>query len=245
MRPLTTMIALALSTSLANAGGLNLRWNDCAADGGVQNLKFACDSNAGSTALVASIVLDEDLSKISSTELSLTVGSEIGKNGPGIPSWWTFKSLEACRTAALTLSAHDGSSCSDPFLGQAVHVVASQTMRLGYDLLYDYSHIAAITAVPNLNAVDLLAGKEYGLATWTISHVRTVGSSACPGCSTPLVLVFGFVEFFGPENHLRHLMSGAEVRGDDLACWQSEGGCETYVVSTKRSTWSAVKALYR
>jgi hypothetical protein len=39
---------------------LNLRWNECWGDGGVQNLVFACDRITGSGVLVASIVPNFD-----------------------------------------------------------------------------------------------------------------------------------------------------------------------------------------
>ena len=41
--------------------GVNLRWDQCFSDGGVQNKTFACNTNVGVERLVMSLVLDSDM----------------------------------------------------------------------------------------------------------------------------------------------------------------------------------------
>jgi hypothetical protein len=60
-------IALGVS-SPASAGALNLRWNECWGDGGVQNRVFACDRNTGSEVLVASFVPRFDFPQMTADE---------------------------------------------------------------------------------------------------------------------------------------------------------------------------------
>ena len=49
---LANLLVIAVAYN-AQAGTLNLRWNDCFGDGGVVNRMFACDTNSGSETLVA------------------------------------------------------------------------------------------------------------------------------------------------------------------------------------------------
>ncbi len=57
--PALTLIlaSLVCSAEPAIAAGVNLSWNACTPEGGVQNKTFACNSNTGSRTIYGSFVL--------------------------------------------------------------------------------------------------------------------------------------------------------------------------------------------
>src|SRR5262245_14218167 len=68
-------IALAASAHAASTPpGVNLRWDNCFADGGVQNKAFACDTNVGLERLVASIELASPMLDVSGMEIIVDIG---------------------------------------------------------------------------------------------------------------------------------------------------------------------------
>src|SRR5262245_30185852 len=105
-------LLLALTASTVFAGGLGLRWTNCGADGGVQNLTFACNSNASNRALAGSFTLDTDLLAVLSDELVV----DITTAGPTLAPWWELRTnvaenFNACRNGAVSIAAQDGGSC--------------------------------------------------------------------------------------------------------------------------------------
>ena len=58
---LSAVVGTALATSALAAPtlpGVNIRWDNCFADGGVMNKTFACDTNTGADLAVLSLQLD-------------------------------------------------------------------------------------------------------------------------------------------------------------------------------------------
>jgi hypothetical protein len=102
---LSCTLLLATAT-MAPAAGLNLAWNNCAGDAGVQSIAFACDTNAGNRGLVGSFVLDSDLT---------TYGNELVVDlmsaSATLPDWWRFFATGSCRQLSLSIAGHDGASC--------------------------------------------------------------------------------------------------------------------------------------
>ena len=97
----TTVVSLALAApAFAGPPGVNLRWDQCFSDGGVQNRTFACDTNAGSERLVMSFRLDTDMQQVSGQEIRLILVSAT----PAVPAWWDLKNLGSCRRLSLGLS---------------------------------------------------------------------------------------------------------------------------------------------
>src|SRR5262245_62736722 len=87
---LAAVLTLALATS-AHAGtsppGLNLRWDQCYGDGGVQYRNFACDTNTGSERMIATFELAAAPAvPVSGLEIYMNIAS-LGS----LPAWWGFK----------------------------------------------------------------------------------------------------------------------------------------------------------
>src|SRR5262245_57794964 len=118
MRPISIaalVLTIALSAS-AHAGttppGVNLSWDACLADGGVQNKSFACDTNAGSERLVVSIALGSALANVSGFEINV----DIGAASPALPAWWQMKTPGTCRLSSLAMTTNPppgAASCTE------------------------------------------------------------------------------------------------------------------------------------
>ena len=253
---------LLVLPALAGAAppGLNLRWDQCYADGGVQNRTFACNTNLGVDELLMSFVLPQDMPDVSGNEIVLKIQSASAT----LPSWWDFKLAGACRQSSLSLSTgfHAGAvNCVDWSNGLATGGIGSyqagfagpNTARLA---------IAIAVAPPEFPA--LLAGQEYISCALNINHAKSVGSGACPGCDQPTCLAFEQLLVTTPvaADNVR-VTGGANAPDSEFVRWQNglatDVSFECHVMSgcthtfscvdastpTHNSTWGAVKALYR
>jgi len=232
----TTLLALSLlaaAATLASAGGLNLRWSDCAADGGTQNRTFACNTNVGTSAFVGSFVLDQDVQQVNGNESIL----DIQFADATVPQWWTFRNPGSCRLTALSIAAQDGVSCPDPFSGQASMNIA--TYQLGIQGMANWARLLCVNGVQQIHIVDLTGGQEYGLARWTITNAKTVGTGSCGGCTTEATIEFRWANIttdLGLND--TNLTEGADP-GSNFITWQA------LPTATRNTTWGAVKSLYR
>jgi len=238
---LVPVLAATLLAGAANASEVHLRWDNCAGEGGVQNREFACDTNVGTSVLVISAVLDADLAEVTGIELGIELAAYRQGDVRAFPAWWRFKGADACRSTSLGIGPQDTPGCPDAFPSdvQPNSFIVDQRYWFG-DLLYEYSTVRAIRATRS--PVYLLAGWEYGVARWTIRHEQTVGSSACGGCEGMVSIGVSslLISTTGNAGNLQMTLSPWE-----LACWRPQGTCQRYVVPTRHSTWSTVKALYR
>jgi hypothetical protein len=72
----TVVLTIALATSALAAPtlpGVNIRWDNCFADGGVMNKAFACDRNTGSDLAVLSLQLDTGMDHVSGVEIRISI----------------------------------------------------------------------------------------------------------------------------------------------------------------------------
>ena len=137
-RSLVALLALlALASRVHASAGVNLRWDQCLGDGGVPNRNFACNTNAGSEALVGSFVLASDFAN--ATGLQVTVLLAVG-SAPLLPAWWEFKNAGTCRAASLSYATNSTTAvaCLDwgigvPLVGAlggyAIGIVGPNTAR--------------------------------------------------------------------------------------------------------------------
>ena len=59
-RALALILVCAACASRGQASGINLTWDACSVDGGLQNKTFSCNANAGSWVMYGSFVLAAD-----------------------------------------------------------------------------------------------------------------------------------------------------------------------------------------
>ena len=231
---------LAASATLASAAGLNLRWNQCAGDAGVQNLTFACNTNTGNRGLVGSFVVDADIPIVNGNELVVDLQSATSP----LPDWWQFTTAGVCRQTALSIAAHNGTNCPDMFEGQAsINIAAYQLAKHG---LANEARILCVNAVQAAAVVTLFAGQEYGIAKWTITNSKTVGSPSCAGCATPVCIVFNSANITTDAGLNDTKLTAAAAVGSNYCTWQGGAGTNCPAATpSKNATWGSVKSLYR
>ena len=231
---------LAASATLASAAGVNLAWNNCVTDGGVQNITFACNVNTGNRGLVGSFVVDGDIPIVNGNELVVDLQSA----SAALPDWWQFTTAGVCRQTALSIAAHNGANCPDMFEGQAsMNIAAYQLAKHG---LANEARILCVNAVQAAAVVTLFAGQEYGIARWTITNTKTVGSPSCTGCTVPVCIVFNwaYISVVGHNNN--NTLTSAANPGSNYVTWQGGAGTNCpAAVPTRNTTWGSVKSLYR
>jgi hypothetical protein len=228
------------------AQGVNLRWDRCHGDGGSENRAFACDTNAGAEVLVCSFVLDAPLAQVSGNEVVIDL---LTQDDP-VPPWWHFRDLGSCRVSSLgmnTFANVDDVACVDWAAGNSTGGVGFYGYELGPgdpSLATRQRRIKIALAVSQEHLADLAAETEYFACNVPIDHAKSVGSDACAGCAAPVCLVLQSVRVTTPSPGNGRILYAPASAGSQIVTWQGVGpNCQ--LVPVKRSTWGAVKGLYR
>ena len=260
LHPLVCVVGLFATSPALAAPGPHLSWDHCWGDGQVVNKAFGCNTNLGVEALVLSFE-----SPLASTDrVGLEVVLYIASSSASVPAWWLVGS-GACRSGALsiTLTPDPASACAypyaDPYLGAVaapdVGFYGPNSMRL-----------RALSAVQSATPFTVGPGIEDFAFRINLSHIHTLGTGACAGCDVPLCIGVGYVKVVGviPGDDIA-LLAGSPNSGGGPAnvTWQGaythdftfttliQNGsaqltCDpTGPVPALRSTWGAVKSLYR
>ncbi len=247
-------IAIALGVSSpAGAGPLNLRWNDCWGDGGVQNRDFACDRNTGSEVLVASFVPMYYFPQMTGDEwvVELATASSL------LADWWWLLNAGNCRQTSLGLVSEPPASavaCADWDEGQAGGLFGGFT----FNIIRPYSaRINGLHWMADGLSAPVLPDHEYHAFTLVINHQRTVGSGACGGCTVGACIGFKGLRMTSPDPNVDQVLQLGRFASDgdaSMVTWQGGAGvafpapgglsCPA-ATPAKNSTWGAVKSLYR
>jgi len=232
---------LAASATFASAAGLNLAWNNCYADGGVQNRTSACTSNLGQAgSLIGSFFSPADVIEVSGAEIVVDLSSA----SPALPAWWQFKNVGSCRPTSLAIQAFDGLSCFDWAAGQASMNIAAYQLGLHGP---NSARILCVNAVPASAYGTLDQVNEFTAMRLNVNNALSTGTGACDGCLDPVCIVFNSLNMTTNNNaNNTKILNPADGVASNMAFWQ--GGAVpncTLVVPTKNQTWGAVKALYR
>src|SRR5690349_18645869 len=249
------LLVFALLPARAHAAqGLNLRWNACLGDGGVQNRSFACNTNIGLASMYGSFVLASDMNQVIGTEVVL----QLAADSPTLPAWWQFKNAGACRVSSLSVSTVDATAanCYDwsgglMFGGLGAYCTVAApctTPPPGANVAV----IKVINAVQPNDATPIVGGDELYDFTINIANQKTVGTGACAGCTTPVCIVLNSINVVAQDNLEQRFISTPTVPGSNYVTWQGGGspgvggaiGCPA-ATATQRSTWGGVKTLYR
>ena len=239
---LASYLVLVLHTPAATAAGFDLRWDACAADGGVANKDFACDTDAGSHRLVGSFLLDQPLADVAFIEVTLDF---IVANDQVVPVWWEFFD---CRLGMLSgNSTWDPSSvnCDDWSLGTGLGGLAGFSHEGSIAPADTASHRRIIFAAGAPSPYpDLDANQDYFLLNLDISDFYTTQPGGCAGCTVPVCIVLNSISLMNSTSQFT-VLEGPQVPGGNFATWQGGSGASCAAVPAKRTTWGAVKSLYR
>ena len=261
--------SLLAATSLAapTLPGINARWDDCYAGGGVMNKTFACNTNTGSELALLSVQLDNGMSNVSGMEIRIS----LKPSAPVLPAWWVFKTSpltdDGCRPKSLCFIASPtppSGACPDWGSGQEIGGIGRYRID---DIGPGSAVIVIAAAVPPSLLATLDPGTEYVVGGLRIDHAKTVGTGSCGGCETPVCILFTSLDITTPVlANDRLFTAGANGAGSQIINWQN-GQLENLVnsctgtfacntqfscvaaseapVSSRKSTWGAVKSLYR
>jgi len=231
---------LALTASIASAGGISLAWNDCLGAGGASNRTFACDTNVGSNDLYVSFDPPVAVPDVNGSTLVIYLQSA---SSP-LPGWWQFKNAGSCRLASLSAAVGPG-SCVGPWSASSqtvVAIAAYQVTAVFPTLPLNSARIIAVAAVPTTDAVAVQPGTEYTAMVIRINNAKTLGAG-CTGCQDPVCLTLNEVD-------LVTNLSGDVAMSNPLpySCPAAPGTFVTRQANptpTLNRTWGQVKTLYR
>jgi hypothetical protein len=254
---LLAALSLGLPRHAIAAEGVNLAWDHCLGQGtGVQNLAFACDTDAGSHVMTGSFVLAANLDQA----VGLEIVVELAAASPALPAWWDLWAAGSCRPTSLAANLVPDPAdpaCLDWSLGAAQGGLAKYCTYggpcfSGPPASPNQAKIIIGDAVAAENARDLTPGSEYFAFHVVIDNARTTGATGCGGCAVPVCIGLNSINVVGKDNIGSRLLTTPSMPGSNFIAWQggavpasrSVPGCPA-VTAARHSTWGTVKSLYR
>jgi len=225
------------------AEGLYLTWDACAFEAGASPVRlFACDTDADTMRLHAAFMVAQPVDEV----IGLEVVIDIQHESPTLPDWWRFDG-GGCRAGALRTDVQFGTApgCADPWTGAGVASFPSYTVtqpRGGANQARIKAGVGVLPSDPRTLAADT----PYHAVRIVIVANRTTGPTACTGCAGKACLVLNSIWIKrtpgAPGGDM--FVSTPGPSDANWAVWQGTGANCT-AVPVRRSTWGAVKSLYR
>ena len=237
---MTLLAGASLAPRRADAEGLSLAWHDCRAPGGggFALQSFGCTSDIVTLPLFAGFSLDTPVDSVIAMELVL----DVAVAAETLPAWWRMEPGQ-CRAGGWAADASLAGSCADAWAGDGTAAAQGWLPGTpGATSNHGRLLVAAVVAPGGLVSLD--ADTPY---TACRILLRTTGTSLCPGCSVPACLVLNSILIRRqPGASLEEVLLGvAESPGSTMVTWQGDDVANCLAVPARRTTWGAVKALYR
>jgi hypothetical protein len=248
-RPLVLVLLLVAALLFAPtsfAAGVNLSWDACTAEGGVQNKTFACNTNSGTRVLYGSFALAADQPNFVGLEITVDISAQ----SDSLPAWWQFYNATGCRKSALSVvfdfSNDPGTGCTDPWSGQGVGGIGAYRTFWSTPQVPtgnpNEAQIVIAVAVPSTSPQSLIADTEYYGFKLFISNTKTVGSGSCGGCATPVCVTLSKITSVQNNGANEELTEPATA---NLSTWQSAGSCPGSFLSRQNTTWGEIRSVLR
>jgi hypothetical protein len=242
LRKLATVVAYTIAatsaSTCAHAAGLSIAWEDCRLGSGLANQAYGCQSELVELQLYPAFVLEADVDSVYAFELVIDVDVAAAE----LPAWWRMES-GGCRANGWSADITAASSCGDPWQGQGVAAFQGWLPGEPGGVARHGRLLIAVAASPGTWAT--LAPD----VAWTAARVllRTNKTLTCGGCSTPACLVFNSILLRRlPGTSVETVtLSVPESAGAERISWQGGSGADCQSVPARRTTWGAVKSLYR
>jgi len=241
----------ALSVAPARAApSVHLEWGDCGASG-TSLRTFACDTNVGAEQLVVSFVPPGGVTEFSGLEVRLQL---MPVDQPQ-PPWWQL-ATGGCRAGALssTFNFAPLATCADPYdFGGAGGAIASAVTP---------GEIRMVGARAVAGPLD--STLQYYAGIILVPHARSTGAGSCAGCELPRGVFIKSFSLHGPQGQIYDYIFNVRSAGvlPAYVNWQCPGEPrfeldweKGYLLSgwdfsdcptaARRSSWGAVKSLYR
>jgi hypothetical protein len=234
------VVALVLCVCpAARAGGVGIAWGTvCYSENPVDAVTFACNSNTGPSSwpMTVSFMVDAEMTDFVGVEVQL----QGGWTYQAVPDWWKLGPTD-CRAGLVSFAADASAiadeTCRDWTAGQSF-TVFNYTWS-GATMLIDAG--AAIAAD---QPYDLPADLEYYACTVTVRNGKTTGDGACSGCAAGVSWSVGRVTAAGLSGR-RDDLYDAIPTGNRCLDWNNPFSNDCRWGAAEKSTWGAVKSLYR
>lgn len=235
-------VLLAMTASVASAGGINLAWTDCLGLGGVVNRNFACNTNTGNNDMFISF---EPIATIPDVNGSNPI-IDLQSASAVLPAWWQFKNAGTCRLVSLAANSGVTGSCPDTWAGQGTAGIAAYFTNANVPAMAtNRARILGSISVPGGAAAQVDPGTEYYCLMIRVTNAKTVGTGLCAGCLDPVCLVLNEVLLTSNNSGDNRLTNPIT---SNYVTWQggvvSAPGCPG-ATPTINKTWGQVKSLYR
>ena len=241
---------LLLGTAgVASAAGLQFHWNACNA-AGTQDNTFPCDDDAAVFDIMGQFQMPAALVGVTGVEFTV----DLAAASPSLPAWWQFNVGE-CRDSQMNILEGTplASACPDwAANGASGGLAAYNEGTLGPNT----AHILGGFAVPAAKAKNLTGTPNYFAFKVDLSTVGTVAAPVCAGCNIPVCIVFNGIKVVvppvagQPDGSVK--ISNPASPGSNFVTWQGGAGVGSLLgqgcpaeTPTHKSTWGAVKSLYR
>jgi len=231
---------LALSASMATAGGVNLSWSNCGAFG-LASVTSACTNNGLKGTLYGSAIAPAPIPLLNGQ----TGTVDLQTTAAALSAWWLM-GAGGCRSTSFAVDMNFTAApfdCADIW-GGAASPGANYNANFGGP---NRARLKATGAVASPVAADDVS--EMYLWKMTILGQKTFGTGACVGCLDGACFVLNDQFLTQPLNS-----PGGDVHVNNPilrqhASWQASGasipgGCPGGT-PTKNATWGSVKSLYR
>ena len=234
---------LAISATVASAGGVNLAWTKCLGEGApVLNKNFACTLNTGTNVMVASFIPTITSTTVNGNEIVIDLQSSTST----LPLWWAFKNAGTCRSTSLSVTPTADAAnlvCVDEFAAQATAGIGAYNIGYGGPAR---ARLVIAEAVPAAAVAAVDPTMEYFSINVAVSNTKSTGVGSCAGCSTPVCVVLNSIKLTAGGGTKDEVIGNAAV--SNYVTWQGGaiggGGCPA-ATPTHNTTWGAVKSLYR
>ena len=234
------LLVACLAARPATGAGLSIAWQDCRPPlgGGFTDQAFGCNSDIVEFPLFPSFSLPASMDSVYSMEL--VIDFDIAADP--LPAWWQM--APGCRTNGWAADGTASTSCNDAWNNQGTGSFQGWIPGTPGSSTRHARLLVAAGTLPQ-NAVTLLGNASYTACRILLRTTNTVSCNA--GCTTPACMVFNslLVRARHTPSDQTILVSGGELGGSDRIVWQGGAGADCAAVPTRRTTWGAVKALYR
>lgn len=224
----TVVLSLVLAGP-AMAAGVDIAWDGCLGDAEAVSLKaFACDRNTGEDLLYVSFVPAVSFAGATILEIAIDLRT---RGGSPMPVWWDVATSGGCRRDQFGADGVQPSltaTCTG--WSPAPDFVTSR-----FNFAYPTPDAARIV-VSTHASLSVVAGIHYLGCRFLLRHPATVGATACAGCSEPVDITVSALR-------LANLTAEQVLtvpQSKNVALWQQDRP-----VSTRATTWGALKSLYR
>ena len=226
---------LALTASVSFAGGVNLSWTDCGTFGTLQK-NFACTSNNGVDAMVASAVAGQDMGQLNGHAAVI----DLQTNQAALSAWWSVGGCRLASAVSADFNFLSGVNCLDPWAGQGAGGI---NYAPGFNAP-NRARIRTVCAIPGNTAIDGVS--EYYIVRVNVGHAKTTGNGSCAGCTDGVCIVLNSITLTQPLGVGDVTVSAPITR--NYVQYQGGGnigGQCPAATPTRSATWGSVKSLYR